>query len=898
MNMKGLIRILSATCLLWFAGLATVCAQVTPDLALSELERRNISEDTLRARLLAKGIDPDSIQPDQIASFQKVIEETIQEIESDRNTAAEKVQPVETIPTPVEKQMPGNEMPKPPKTASEKPKSGIYGHDMFGENSLFVRLSNTNVKPPDSYVIGEGDKIGIAIYGSSVANFNLEVNQDGFVTPSNMPRILVKGLKLGDAKESMKRVFARYYAFSEGQFESTISYSRNITVNVFGEVQSTGSITVPATNTVFNVLAAAGGPKDVGSVRQIKIISSSGEKVIDVYKFLTDPSNNSTYYLSENDIVFVPTAQKIVQIVGAVIRPMKYELRTGENLKDLIQLSGGLKPNAFQKDVRIVRFVNDQQIVTNINLRDILNGFNDYELYNGDRIEISEIEAPALNVVTIQGAVIKPGEFENKSEMRISSLLAQSELKPTARRDFAYVLRYNTDNSYSYERVNLNDALNQPNGPADVLLRNGDRVIVQDQSVFADERSFQVNGAVRKPGEFNISPTDNLRVFDAILLSGGLQPSAADFGFVIRRQPDEPKTVDYIPISISDIIANPSSSDNISILPNDLIRIADKSTYREEFFVKVSGAVRQPGEYSFDPNLGIIDFLRLAGGLSFSAASNKVDVSRIIFRENEPTRIAEYTVEVDRDLTTVMSDDDFSTLMPFDHIYVREIPDFELQETVVLKGEVKYPGEYSLISGNERLASIVDRAGGLTEEANAEASALFRRQDSVGLVIIHMEKALNNPNSFWNVIIQDGDTVFIPKQEDLVYIDGAINAEELYRADYLRNGNKIAVNFEGEKSALYYINEYGAGVSDKGSRRFITVEQPNGKIEKPSSFLFFRSYPKVQKGATVSVGRKPIKQPKAEGEKEPVEWNSVLRDVVSQATAVLTLVLLLNNINR
>ena len=153
-------------------------------------------------------------------------------------------------------------------------------------------------------------------------------------------------------------------------------------------------------------------------------------------------------------------------------------------------------------------------------------------------------------------------------------------------------------------------------------------------------------------------------------------------------------------------------------------------------------------------------------------------------------------------------------------------------------------------------------------------------------------------NSVWNIILKDRDTLYIPKEEDLVIIEGAINATEQYRTEYLDGKNQIAVNFEGEKNALYYVNEYAAGVSDNGSKKKILVQQPNGKIEKPKSFLFFRSYPKVQKGARIKVGTKPVKPEREQSEKEPVDWNNVVRDVVAQATTILTLILLVNNINK
>ncbi len=877
-------------------------SQVSEQEARAALQQRGIPEDTLRARLVAKGVNPDEITPDQLPQFQDILTETIGEIERDFRQRKQDSQKVaETSkPEPAPTVKPNEKEQKDKKQdfrETVKDTSVIYGHSIFREDNLFLKLSNTDIKPPEQYILGEGDEIGVAIFGASVLNETYEINRQGYITPAGMPRILLKGIPFGRAKELLRQNFARNYLFNKDQFEVTVSYARNITVNVLGEIVHKGSVTIPANNTVFNVLAAAGGMTNRGSVRRIKVISTDQERVVDLYAYLDSPTNKAEYYLNENDIVFVPAVQKLVEVKGAVNRPMKYELREGENLKKLIDFAGGLLPEAFRNAVRITRYLDDRQIVTSVNLKDILSRSTDYELYDGDVISIREVEVPASNYVSVEGAVLLPGEYERKDLLRVSDVLRQSGLKETARLDFGYLLRFNADSSYSYQRINPGEIMEQPYTTIDPVLRNMDRIVIQEESFYRDSVSFRVVGAVRNPGIFSFNPANNLNIDDAILLSGGLKPQAADFGFVVRKRPDEPLTTDYIPVNIASILSDANAKDNITLIPGDVVRIVDKENYRDEFYVKVTGAVRQPGVYAYDPNLQLIDLLRLAGGLRYSAATNKIDISRVILRDNDPPQMAEYTVEVDRDLSMV-SDQNFGSLQPFDHIYVREIPDFDLQKTVILQGEVQYPGEYTLTSNNERLASLISRAGGLSEEANPEAAALFRAKDSIGFVVIQLDRALSQPNSSWNIILDDMDTVYIPRQEDLVLIEGAINAAELYREEYLTGGNQIAVNFEGEKSALYYVNEYAAGVSDDGSKNLITVEQANGKIEKARSFLFFRSYPKVKKGARIKVGKKPEKVRKEREEKEPVDWNNVVRDVLAQATAIMTLILLANNINR
>ncbi len=171
---------------------------------------------------------------------------------------------------------------------------------------------------------------------------------------------------------------------SRGEFQVTLNKPRNMTINVFGEAKTTGSFTLPAINTAFNVISAAGGPTDIGSVRRIKVIRGSETIPLDIYQFMNEPSVAANYFLQNNDYIHIPVAQKVVQILGAVTRPMAYELLDHENLSQLIKYAGGTKPNAYMADVRVMRYLNDKKVVTNVNFRDLATNGGDYVLYDGE----------------------------------------------------------------------------------------------------------------------------------------------------------------------------------------------------------------------------------------------------------------------------------------------------------------------------------------------------------------------------------------------------------------------------------------------------------------------------------------------------------------------------------
>lgn len=872
-------------------------AQITESQARAYLDDKGIHEDTLRNRLINKGYDPDNIRPDQLPQFQAVVEETIREIESDNGQAS--IQSVPANNTIIRDTTPVVP-PRPPapsgKGADRLASLPIYGQEIFKNNSLSVFRQADQITPSDSYVIGTGDKIGVVGFGRSQFEQIMDVGPDGFIQPSGgIPRILVKGLTLGEAKELLFRRFSQYYVLGRGQFQVSVTNVRNITVNVFGEAQTTGAFTLPGFNTAFNVISAAGGPTAIGSVRNIKVISGRNVKNLDVYEFMNDPSVAKDFYLHDNDYIHIPVAQKVVQIQGAVNRPMSYELLDAENLTKLLEYAGGVMATGYLSDVQVIRYLEDRQVVTNINFQELSKGGGDYILYNGDVITIKKIEDGAYNFVTVAGAVQFPGNYEIKEGMRVSDLIAQSKLKPESRTDFAYLLRYQPDSTFRYERIDLAAATQAPGSQADAILNSRDRLEVMTLKIFASPTFFSVSGAVRNPDRFAFEPDGRLKLEDAILLAGGLSLEAADHGYVLRQDPSEPKRVEYLHVNLREAFDNPGSSENIDIRPGDRIVVYNEGVIRDDFKVNIYGEVREPGEFSYGEGMTLADLINLAGGFTFQADRNRIDIARSEFGPGENLRITQYTASLPLDFNINTGEDKSLLLQPFDHIYVRSVPEFEPQQTVFVGGEVRYPGTYAILQDNERISDLIKRAGGLTAEAFPDGAKMFRQEDSTGLVVINLNEILVNNNIASNVALQNGDVIEIPKNRDLITIGGNVNLDDAYSEGFLRGGNSISVAFRGERSAKYYIDNFAAGISEAGAPSEIKVQFANGRVEKTKKFIFFNSYPKVKRGAIITVGDKKIRPVNTE-EKKEVDWGAVLRDTLTQATAVLTILILVDQL--
>ena len=361
---------------------------------------------------------------------------------------------------------------------------------------------------------------------------------------------------------------------------------------------------------------------------------------------------------------------------------------------------------------------------------------------------MATIPEDVKNAVYVEGAVENIGAFAISPNMKISDLMQKTVLKEDALLDVAYLVRLNDDRTtVRYEIINVQSILNT--GAGDQILLPGDRLIIRAKSEFVSKNSFSISGAVRNAGTYDLDNNTDLKISDAIYLSGGLTDQATDFAYIIRRPPGQ-LNPNYISIDLSNAMNDPSSADNINLMPGDEINVYDQLVYFDESFVTIQGAVRNPQDFSYDPSLTLKDVILQAGGLRLEAAKNKIDIFRLEFQNNNKTRTLVANASLDENLE-ITSGGNFE-LKPFDQIVVRTAPEFELQRSVSVNGEVKYPGPFFLADDNSTILDVINNAGGFTNEAFIGGVTLFRNKDEVGFIVVDMERAMANPNSTLNVI--------------------------------------------------------------------------------------------------------------------------------------------------
>lgn len=859
-----------------------------------ELSKRGLTEEEVRVRLIQKGVDINNINENNILQFQTTLEQVINELELEKkgitpngsglvqDTIKTKVDSTEEKRMPVKVKTPELD----PKVDSLK----IFGQHIFKDAHAFT--SSAEVRPPDTYVLGTGDQLAVNIWGASQFNEKLTVNEDGYVTPFRLPRLYLRGLTLSKARELLRQRYQAGFVFNTNEIDIYLSSSRTITINVVGEVQKYGSYTLPAINTAFNALLAGGGPNAIGSVRQIKVIrSGQKEKILDVYAFLFNPVLKDDYFLQDNDFIYVPVAQKVVAITGAIKRPFRYELLASENLIKLIEYAGGTSEDAFLRNIQVKRFVDDREVVLDVDLKNLLANKQDFDLHPGDVVTIPSIITKAENVVRIEGAVSQPGQYALTSGMRISDLLLKGILKSDARRDLGFLLRTNLDSTISYYSLNFENVINNPGIDLNLPLQPGDYLMVFSQSAYTERSVVTIDGSVRFPDKYNYNR--GLRVYDLINLSGGLTANASPMAFVYRRDPAKASKQEYQRINLQSVIQDTTHDDNIILSPYDSLFVFSSEYFTDVAEVKILGSVRNPGSYPYDLSLSLKDLIIQAGGIKMEGAYNRVDLSRIQMDKNVPTKTVIISLTLDENYEIIEGGTNPFTLMPFDHVYVRSVPDFKLQETIKINGEVLYPGDYALISPNERIISVIQRAGGLTAGAFPRGATVYRQFNNIGFVVIRLDNALLDKNIHDNIVLKPGDIIEIPKINEIVSIQGAVNFNESYTDKILTTG-KISLAFQGRRSAKWYIDNFAAGVSKKGLRRRVTVELVNGQVKKTKNFGFIKNYPTVEPGSTINVAYKPPKRDKIE--REDIDWEKVVANSLSGLTGILTLYLLIQRL--
>lgn len=783
----------------------------------------------------------------------------------------------------------------------------IFGFSIFN-NKIGVFEPNLKIATPINYIVGPEDELVVDINGYSEEHYNLIVSPDGFVKINRIGNVYVAGLTIEQAKSKiinkLSQIFIGLKQGNNNAGPTTLSASvslgniRTIGVTVQGEVMFPGTYSVPSLARIMNVLYLAGGPTENGTFREIQLIRN--KKLVgklDLYDFLTTGIQRNDMILQDQDIIKVGVYKSRIEIKGKVKRPALFEVLPTENLDYVLtNFSGGFTEDAYKELVKITRYTNRDRKLIDLNS----NIFNSFFPQTGDLIQVESIDKDRFeNKITVIGEVFRPGDFAVEGNESIIKVINRAGgLKENAFLDRVLIERINDDLSRTNLSINLRDILS--NKAKDIVLRREDKISIFSILDLREKYTVTIHGEINIIKKTTKSRDPEKNVSKAgIKLTANDQPQYvqnntgmlqngvnSDQEFQDGELEDEEEKVD-----VDTEIANELKSEAPS---NSLINRQVKLTL------------------PYVENMTVEDLILKAGGLRESAATGFVEIVRR--KKNigldSPKLINSQIAEIikfgiSKNLQLDASASSFK-LSPFDEVFIRTSPNYELQQFVTMQGQVVFPGVYGLEKKDERLSELVTRAGGLNNQAYPQGARLIRKnhlteseknrkkeqlnqiQDnfngvliksdetatkSTELIGINLLAALNNPGGEEDLFLNEGDIVDIPREPQTVKVTG----EVLY---------PNSVKFNEGKSFKDFISEAG-GFTANSARKRAYVLYSNGSVKRAHSFMFMRIFPKIERGAEIIV---PKNVKNTNTAQQVFQLVSVLTGTVTSVIGIITLI--------
>ncbi len=557
-----------------------------------------------------------------------------------------------------------------------------------------------------------------------------------------------------------------------------------------------------------------------------------------------------------------------VTIVGEVKKQGTYTISAYNTALNALFKAGGITEVGNLRKIEIKR---DGHTVEVLDLYNYLQkGKQSEEIYleDNDFIFVDVYE----KLVLAQGNFKRPMYYQLTEDEGLRDLLDFAGGASSAARNSLIHIKTVVNEEEHYVDI-PGDQLLASNSDDDYILNDGDLVTINPINKGL-KNTIQIEGGVNYPDEYEVRQGERLN--DIIRRAGGLSPTAyLPKAFILRGA--NPLESEAIKIDLTNL--NETSTNNIEIYYGDKIRVLSNKDFEQRYEIEVIGNVRKPGKVPYYKNMKLKDVLLLSGGLRLDAENGRIEISNIVDSATKYNiRSAGSNIKI-ISINSNLEIDQVSenlVLKPLDRVYVRRKTEFLTQEKVVLLGEVAYPGEYVLVDKNEKLSSLIKRAGGVKVSAFPEGSKLIRNK--TGYVVIDLPSAINFPNSKQDIILRDSDVVIVPTVNDIVSVRGEVQS---------------AVNIKYDKDfnrVQHYIGAAG-GLGENPWKARINVKYQNGRIKNTKNYLFIHVYPKVKEGCIVTVPQKPKKE-------NQTKFSEVFSYSLSAITSLATLIVLAKSLNK
>jgi len=753
-----------------------------------------------------------------------------------------------------------------PKVDEVKP----FGYDLFaGEPTSFMPSENAAV--PDTYLIGRGDTLNINFYGKESESYEVVVDREGRISIPNLSPVQVAGLTFAEVKELIKAKVEQEVIGIKA-FVS-VGKLRSIRVLVLGEAYKPGSYSVSSLTTVSHALFVSGGVSDIASLRNIQV-KRAGKVVanFDLYDLLINGDSSNDIILKPGDVVFIPSVGSQVAVEGLVKRPAIFELKKGETAAQLLKMAGGLKPQAYAKKAIVERFNNN-------NMKEVLsvdfsgNQIN-YIPRDGDRIRFNPVSFQYQNSISLIGAVARPGHYQWHQGKHISDVLTsvRGDLLPQADLGYGLLVReVNVAGDIQVFQFDIAQAIVKA-AEHDLELKANDKLFVfsRYQEKQAEEAALANMALTEEQQEQQYKVKQwhqyQQREFEKYI---GINGIADD----LKLKEDSTK-------SIADIAKRNLNKDEelldaedyavfsrFNLLKPVIAKLKQQASVTMAMqLVEINGHVTYPGVYPLTVNGEVNDLIAAAGGLLESAYTEQAEITRVMDGDASKVKHIKFNLQA----AMLGSNGENIALRSKDSINIFSIPNWQENVKVELKGEVKFPGVYTIRRG-ETLSNLLERAGGFSEFA-APNAAIFTREairkqeqqqlaklsedlrrdiasksfensvSSNSLSYDEMNKLLNDLANVEAVgrlvidlplivedkqrlVLQNGDALYVPSKRDSVSVIGEVN----YATSHL---------FKEGITVDDYIDLSG-GLKERAADERIYIIKANGSVKIPSTGSWF-----------------------------------------------------------
>ncbi|MDF1503779.1 SLBB domain-containing protein [Roseisolibacter sp. H3M3-2] len=503
-----------------------------------------------------------------------------------------------------------------------------------------------------------------------------------------------------------------------------------------------------------------------------------------------------------------------VFVTGDVERPGSYRVSSAGTALTALYAAGGPTENGSLRRVEVRR---GGRIVGALDVYDYLvrgDASNDVRLESGDVVFVP----PRLARVRALGEVLRPATYELKPGETLADLMRTAggltALAAPRRIQVERVVPPAERTATGRDRLVVDVAAEQA-APA-VPLVNGDVVRVSRIAERVRNR-LTVVGNVWRPGEIGWEP--GLRLSQALRNAGGIKPDTY-LGRVLVARLQSDSTRVQLRAMLRD--STGAVMEDLELREDDEIQVFSATDFRPERYVAIAGAVRNGGRFQWREGMTVRDLTLLAGGLVEGALVTEAEVARL--PQNRTGGVTATTVRVPIDSSYVGEDPrpragsaPETPLQPYDQVLIFRQPSFQLQRSVWLGGEVRYPGRYTLTTRSERLSDLIARAGGPTAEADANGVEFYRADRRQGRIGVDLRRVLRDARSRDNLPLLDGDSILIVPRVPLVIVEGEVNAP-------------TSVPYQPGANLDYYVQAAG-GRGARADLGRVYVVQPNGKVE-------------------------------------------------------------------